>query len=88
MSKKRKIDRDALYRECALQTGLVHPIEGDFIDRERGGAWVPCVVWISNAEVSELLTRERKERKKEAAERAEREAEVDGLLERILSGKR
>ncbi|MCK5652786.1 MAG: hypothetical protein KAJ42_15455 [Gemmatimonadetes bacterium] len=69
------MNRDALYRDCALQAGLVQlantdehgrTFETDDVDRIPGGAWVTCQVYISNAEVSELLSRERKERRLEA----------------------
>lgn len=74
------MDRDALYRDCALQIGLVQPVgtddtgrtfEDDGVDRVPGGAWVSCVVYISNGEVVELLSRERKERRIEAERRVE-----------------
>lgn len=69
------MNRDALYRDCALQAGLVQlanvdehgrTFEQDDVDRCPGGAWVTCQVYISNGEVSELLSRERKERRLEA----------------------
>lgn len=97
------IDRDELYRNCALQAGLVRlttqPDDdglnevqdlhgpGDDVDRIPGGAWVTVEVWISNAEVQELLAQERRERAKAAAERAEREAELDALVDRIMGGR-
>lgn len=68
------MNRDALYRECAIQVGLVklteidddgRMFEGDDVERVPGGAWVTCQVYISNGEVSELLSRERKERRRE-----------------------
>lgn len=70
------MNRDALYRECAIQVGLVklteiddagRMFEGDDVARVPGGAWVTCQVYISNGEVSALLSRERKERRLEAS---------------------
>ena len=65
------MNRDLLYRECAHQAGLVEADGADYatggdVDRVIGGAWVLCSVYISNQEVSELLSRERKERRLEA----------------------
>lgn len=64
------MDRDTLYRECALQDGQVAlDTEEDPVERTVGGAWVTCQVFISNAEVSELLSQERKQRRLESAAR-------------------
>ena len=69
------MNRDSLYRDCALQAGLVQlanadehgrTFEHDDVERVVGGAWVSCQVYISNGEVTELLSRERKERRLEA----------------------
>lgn len=72
------MNRDVLYRECAHQAGLVEAdgkaehFGGD-VDRVIGGAWVLCSVYISNQEVSELLSRERTERRLEAEQTTGRE---------------
>jgi len=83
------MNRDSLYRECALQTGLVEcrnfasVPEGQDVERQVGGAWVECQVYISNAEVSELLSRERKERRVEAFAKVDEAWRKDWGIEQL-----
>ena len=75
------MNRDSLYRECAHQSGLVqtggHQEGYQDVDRVVGGAWVECQVYISNAEVGELLSHERRERRLEG-QHADDLAELHG----------
>lgn len=86
------MNRDSLYRDCALQAGLVQlantdehgrTFEHDDVERVVGGAWVTCQVYISNGEVSELLSRERKERRLEAVARVDEEWREEWDLESL-----
>jgi len=85
MSDLLRIDRDALYRECALQAGMVEQAgtpSDDDVDRVIGGAWVTCCLYIANGEVSELLSHERTSRQEIAErEKAERLAMFDEAVE-------